>query len=290
MIQASGGEDMFRIGQLASIYRISGKTLRYYDELGLLRPKYVDEATGYRYYTSSQIPVLNEIFLLKEMGLSLKEITYLLKEEVDKDHTLLKGVLELKQLELDRQIRELNEKKQTIELLKKKLDKAGGIELSSFKVGIKPVEEMQVASLKASISTYSTQEALWAELLDYLNKCRAKVGNERYTIYYDSVYKSDEIQVEILKRVLAPFPETDRIKYKKQEGCGEVAYLLHTGEHESVIDSYEAILMWIEENGYKIVGNIREEFHMDDFTTDDPKEFVTEIQIPVQKKGEEFVR
>lgn len=281
---------MFRIGQLASIYRISGKTLRYYDELGLLRPKYVDEATGYRYYTSSQIPVLNEIFLLKEMGLSLKEITYLLKEEVDKDHTLLKGVLELKQLELDRQIRELNEKKQTIELLKKKLDKAGGIELSSFKVGIKPVEEMQVASLKASISTYSTQEALWAELLDYLNKCRAKVGNERYTIYYDSVYKSDEIQVEILKRVLAPFPETDRIKYKKQEGCGEVAYLLHTGEHESVIDSYEAILMWIEENGYKIVGNIREEFHMDDFTTDDPKEFVTEIQIPVQKKGEEFVR
>ena len=131
MIQALGGEDMFRIGQLASIYKISGKTLRYYDELGLLRPKYVDETTGYRYYTSSQIPILNEIFLLKEMGLSLKEITYLMKEEIDKDHTLLKGVLELKQLEFDRQIKELNEKKQTIELLKKKLDKNGGIELSS---------------------------------------------------------------------------------------------------------------------------------------------------------------
>ena len=281
---------MFRIGQLASIYKISGKTLRYYDELGLLRPKYVDETTGYRYYTSSQIPILNEIFLLKEMGLSLKEITYLMKEEIDKDHTLLKGVLELKQLEFDRQIKELNEKKQTIELLKKKLDKNGGIELSSYNVGIKPVEEMQVASLKASISTYSTQEALWSELLEYLNKCRAKTGNERFTIYYDSVYKSDEIQVEILKRVLAPFPETDRIRCKKQEGSREVAYLLHTGEHESVIDAYEAILTWIEENDYKIVGNIREEFHMDDFTTDDPKEFVTEIQIPVEKRGQEFVR
>lgn len=281
---------MFRIGQLASIYRISGKTLRYYDELGLLRPKYVDEATGYRYYTSSQIPVLNEIFLLKEMGLSLKEITYLMKEEVDKDHTLLKGVLELKQLEFDRQIQELNEKKQTIELLKKKLDKNGGIELSSYNVGIKSTEEMQVASLKASISTYTTQEALWSELLDYLNKCRVKVGSERYTIYYDSVYKSDEIQVEILKRVLSPVPETDRIRYKRQEGYQEVAYLLHTGDHESVIDSYEAILTWIEENDYKIVGNIREEFHMDDFMTDNPKEFVTEIQIPVQKRGQEFVR
>ena len=142
----------------------------------------MDETTGYRYYTSSQIPILNEIFLLKEMGLSLKEITYLMKEEIDKDHTLLKGVLELKQLEFDRQIKELNEKKQTIELLKKKLDKNGGIELSSYNVGIKPVEEMQVASLKASISTYSTQEALWSELLEYLNKCRAKTGNERFTI------------------------------------------------------------------------------------------------------------
>ncbi|MFQ8900348.1 MAG: GyrI-like domain-containing protein [[Clostridium] scindens] len=69
-----------------------------------------------------------------------------------------------------------------------------------------------------------------------------------------------------------------------------MAYLLHTGEHESVIDAYEAILTWIEENDYKIVGNIREEFHMDDFTTDDPKEFVTEIQIPVEKRGQEFVR
>ena len=57
MIQYKEDEHMFRIGQLASIYKISGKTLRYYDELGLLRPRYVDETTGYRYYTPDQIPV-----------------------------------------------------------------------------------------------------------------------------------------------------------------------------------------------------------------------------------------
>lgn len=277
---------MFRIGQLASIYKISGKTLRYYDELGLLRPKYVDETTGYRYYTPEQIPVLNEIFLLKEMGLSLREITYLLQEEVDKDHTLLKGVLELKQLEMDRQIRELEEKKQTIELLKKKLEQNRETQLSAFQVGIKSTPRMQVASLKASISTYSTQEKLWAELLDYLNKCKVKTGNERYTVYYDSIYKDDEIHVEILKRVLGPFEETERVKCKVQEADTEVAFLLHTGEHESVMNAYEAILTWIEENNYEIIGNIREEFHMDDYMTDNPKEFVTEIQIPVRKRGE----
>ena len=45
----------------------------------------------------------------------------------------------------------------------------------------------------------------------------------------------------------------------------------------------KAILTWIEENHYEITGNIREEFHMDDFMTSNPEEFVTEIQIPIQK-------
>ena len=163
---------MFRIGELASIYKISGKTLRYYDELGLLKPQYVDETTGYRYYTSSQIPVLNEIFLLKEMGLSLKEIAYLMQREEDEDNTVLKGLLELKQMEFDRQIQELNQKKQTIELLKKKLDGRDRIEISNFKVGLKKIEKMTVASLNARISAYSTHESLWSELLDFLNSSR----------------------------------------------------------------------------------------------------------------------
>lgn len=275
---------MFRIGQLASIYGISGKTLRYYDELGLLKPQYVDEVTGYRYYTSSQIPVLNEIFLLKEMGLSLKEIACLIQREEDQDNTVLKRLLELKQMEFDRHIRELLRKKQTIELLKKKLDGRNQIQISSFNVGIKRIEKMTVASLKAVISAYSTQESLWSELLEFLNGSKIKMGTERYTIYYDSVFKGDDIQVEIQKRVLVPFEGNERICCKETEELPQAAYLLHTGDHESVINSYEAILTWIEENQYEIVGNIREEFHMDDFMTNDPNEFVTEIQIPVRRQ------
>ena len=208
---------MFRIGQLAGIYKISGKTLRYYDELGLLKPQYVDQMTGYRYYTSSQIPVLNEIFLLKEMGLSLKEIAYLMQREEEKDNTVLKGVLDLKQMELDRQIQELNQKKQMIALLKKKLDGEGKIEISGLNVGTKKIGKMKVASLEATISAYSTQDSLWSELLEFLNQSRIKTGTERYTIYYDSVFKGDDIQVEIQKRVLTDFKGNERIRCKEVE-------------------------------------------------------------------------
>lgn len=65
---------MFRIGEVASIYDISIRALRLYDRIGLFRPEYVDERTGYRYYTPEQLYILNAIIELKELGCSLEEI------------------------------------------------------------------------------------------------------------------------------------------------------------------------------------------------------------------------
>ncbi len=47
---------------------LSGRQLRFYDQLGLLRPAHVDQQTGYRYYTIRQLPRLNSILALKELG------------------------------------------------------------------------------------------------------------------------------------------------------------------------------------------------------------------------------
>ena len=52
----------------------------------------------------------------------------------------------------------------------------------------------------------------------------------------------------------------------------------------SVIHSHEALFQWIEKNNYEVAGNLREQFHLDDEMTDDPQEFVTEIQVPIQAK------
>jgi DNA-binding transcriptional MerR regulator len=62
---------MFKIGDFSRIARVSCRLLRYYDELGLLRPTLVDRDSGYRYYSASQLQQLNRILVLKELGLSL---------------------------------------------------------------------------------------------------------------------------------------------------------------------------------------------------------------------------
>ncbi|MCB0238262.1 MAG: MerR family transcriptional regulator, partial [Anaerolineae bacterium] len=69
---------MYKIGEFSRLSRITVKTLRHYDEAGLLRPAYVDRFSGYRYYSAGQLPDLYQILSLKDLGLSLEQIRTLL--------------------------------------------------------------------------------------------------------------------------------------------------------------------------------------------------------------------
>lgn len=65
---------MLRIGEFSKLSRVSICMLRHYDEIGLIEPEVVDEFTGYRYYSEAQLPVMNRITALKDMGFSLATI------------------------------------------------------------------------------------------------------------------------------------------------------------------------------------------------------------------------
>ena len=79
---------MLKIGDFSNLARVTIKALRYYDELGLLKPVKVDEFTGYRYYEASQLTQVQRIIALKDMGLSLEEVSRLLRDNVSISHIL----------------------------------------------------------------------------------------------------------------------------------------------------------------------------------------------------------
>ena len=70
----------FKIGEFSKLCQVTVKTLRHYEEIGLLVPVEVDEWTGYRYYDISQLRYMNRIVYLKQLGLSLEEITELFED------------------------------------------------------------------------------------------------------------------------------------------------------------------------------------------------------------------
>ena len=95
---------MFRIGEFSQIARVSGRLLRYYDSIGLLRPQRIDPETGYRYYSAGQLQQLNRILALKELGLSLDQVARMLDDKVSA--TEIRGMLALKKAELEQSLAE----------------------------------------------------------------------------------------------------------------------------------------------------------------------------------------
>ncbi|MDD4295455.1 MAG: GyrI-like domain-containing protein, partial [Ruminiclostridium sp.] len=97
-------------------------------------------------------------------------------------------------------------------------------------------------------------------------------------------YKEEGIDAEVIEPIIGDIPETDRIKVKVLEGVKEMACVVHKGSFQTLHKAYNAISQWIEENGYEIIGSQRELYLKGEWITNDPDEYVTEIQFPVRKK------
>src|SRR5271155_1677658 len=92
---------MFSIGEFARLGTVSVRTLRHYDEIGLLRPARVDPETGYRGYSADQLGQLNRIIALKELGLSLAQVRRLLGGITLEE---LQGMLMLRRAQLETEL------------------------------------------------------------------------------------------------------------------------------------------------------------------------------------------
>ena len=84
---------MFGISTVARRGGVSVRTLRYYDQIGLLRPAWTDPSSGYRWYEPEQLRRLHRIVALRDMGVRLVEVARMLDESVSTDE--LRGILVL---------------------------------------------------------------------------------------------------------------------------------------------------------------------------------------------------
>ena len=104
-------EDLIPIGKMATMNHVSIPTLRLYDEKNLLKPRYIDPQTGYRYYDIQQNARLDLIAYMKELGMSLNEISSVLEKE---DVTVIEDILIQKNEQLYEQMRVLKERRDAV--------------------------------------------------------------------------------------------------------------------------------------------------------------------------------
>lgn len=271
---------MFKIGDFAKLNRVTVKTLRHYDSFGLIQPEKVDSFTGYRYYSANQMPKLNRILALKDIGFSLDEIALVLDKNLNPEQ--IQTLLELKHVEISGKMSAEQVRLSRIEALIQLCKQEAFV--MKYNIVIKTIEPIRVASLRDIIPGYSEQEHLWNELGEHIQRNNAKIVPPCMVIYHDPGYKEEGVDAEVIEPVIGDLPETDRIKVKLLDGVKEMACVVHEGPFQTLHMAYNAISAWIEENSYEIIGPQRELYLKGEWITNDPNEYVTEIQFPVRKR------
>ena len=270
---------MIRIGDFSKLSRVSIKTLRYYDDMELLQPIHVDEWTGYRYYSFEQLPRLNRILALKDLGFSLAEIRDFL-EDVSLEQ--LRGMLRVRQSEAQKRLEEEQERLARIEARLKQIEMESI--MSQYDVVIKQVDPIMVACVRETIPTYSQQGSLWNALEGYLALHNVRPNDPCFTMYLDEEYKESNVDAMVCEPINVDLTESSRVKVQKLPGVETMACTVHHGPFTTIGEAHNAILKWIEDNGYRVNGPEREIYlnPAKNGSQTDPKT-VTEIQFPVEK-------
>ena len=271
---------MIRIGDFSKLSRISVKTLRYYDEMGLLKPIQVDGATGYRFYEYSQIAVLHRILALKDLGFSLEEIRSLLENGLSAEQ--MRGMLTLRKAETRQRVREETERLERIEARLKQIEQEDV--MSKYDVVIKSVDAIKVASLRDVVPTPPQQGVLWRELDGYLAMNRVRPIGVCFTLYHDEEYKERDWDLEVCEPIADGLKESRHVKVRPLPAISQMACVIHNGPFVTINEAYQAIGKWLDTNGYRIVGPCREVYLKSpgNGSQTDPGT-VTEIQYPVEK-------
>jgi effector-binding domain-containing protein len=271
---------MIRIGDFSKLSRVPVKTLRYYDEVGLLKPVEVDAFTGYRLYEYSQLSTLNRILALKELGFSLEEIGRLLDDDLSVEQ--LRGMLKLREAEARQQMQKEAERLELIEVRLRQIEQEKC--MSKYDVVIKNAEQIKIASVRDVVPTPPDQGPLWEELGGYLATNHIHPSGACFTLYYDDEFKERDWDLEVCEQIHVDLAESKRIKVRTLPAVDSLACTIHHGPFVTIGEAYNALGQWITDNGYRITGPCREVYlrpHQDGSQTD--PETVTEIQFPVEK-------
>lgn len=135
------------------------RTLHHYEKMELLLPQEIDADSNYRYYAAEQLATINRIKMLQQVGLSLKAIKEILKQN---NMAILEQHYELREVELQQELTELAKKQQIIQTLKQQM-KAGNF-MGKYNVVIKEIPQRSVISLRKTLKTYADEGELWQAL------------------------------------------------------------------------------------------------------------------------------
>jgi DNA-binding transcriptional MerR regulator len=276
---------MYRISDFATLSRVSAKMLRHYDELGLLPPAHIDPETDYRFYTVEQLPRLNRIVVLKDLGFSLEQIAGLLDDDLPVEQ--LKDMLRERRTDIEQRIQEEQQRLRQVEARLAQLEQAG--RQPGYEILLRPISPMLVASAHAQLHTDAELAELLNAVEEFVSRKRARAARPPTVVYH--ACEQAMMKVEVAIPVSSPLQGVDWVRPAELPGVNLMACLVHTGNDRGLSQACTALHQWIDTHGYQVAGPMRERYLRYSsaldlqlppaFVASHPDAAMTEIQVPV---------
>ena len=249
---------MFTIGDFAAHGRVSVRMLRHYDAIGLLRPAYVDPATGYRSYRAAQLARLNRIVALKDLGFTLDEVRSIVDDEVGPGE--LRGMLRLRRAELRTRLAADTARLGRVEARLRIIESEGAMPTDDIQ--LKSIPAVRVAELTGVAAGFEPAsigpviQPLYDQLCQALDQAGVAMTGPALAWYEDTA--DGGVLVHAGVPVAAGPGRHDGFTVTDLPAIETAATILHRGPMDDVMPTIQTLARWIEANGYTSAGYNRE--------------------------------
>lgn len=265
---------LLKIGEFSQLGQVSIRTLRHYDEIDLLHPQLIDEESGYRYYSVKQLEILAQIVLLKDLKFSLKEIKSLIQE----DKKIFTAALLKKDREIEKEIQRDRFRQQQIHQMIQRMEQK-----EKYQVTIKKLPATRVISLRKKIKSFYHEGLLWEEFMDLLKKQEIFVPSEpekSLTIFHDEEYLEEDVDIEVA--IISDEEGCNPLEVRELSEYNQAAIMFVKGNYHQLPEAYRAFAEWLDKHPeFEMIKTTRQICHIGPEHTDNPEEYLTELQIPL---------
>jgi DNA-binding transcriptional MerR regulator len=268
---------MLIIGEFARLAGVTVRMLRHYDSLGLLVPAHVDPVTGYRRYAATQLPRLNRLCALKDLGLTLEQVGTVLDAQVSAEE--LRGMLTLRRAQIEDQMAADRGRLQAIEARLRTIEKEGTMsELEYVKKELPGVRLAQVTGRVADVSELGmTIGPAFDRLLGGL--AAAGVPPRTPSIaWYDGDTEGTTWGVGVPTTLEAV--DVEGAEVADLPAVEQAVTVIHRGSVATIGDTWQALATQVDATGLTAYGPCREVYL--ETPMDDADAWVTELQQPVR--------
>ncbi|MGP1906957.1 MerR family transcriptional regulator [Metabacillus sp. JX24] len=290
-------KDYYTIGEAAKLCGTAASTLRYYDQINLLKPAGLNKITNYRYYTFKDLAKIRIIQNLRELNFSIGDISKMLEEDTLPNQLT---VMKKKRDEIEDEIYELKKKaasiNQRIENMEKELtiiqsDSASDSIISTAWQPARKILSLRKQTERANLSVYVHY---FNELIELAKKEKMIPSGNLMLIHHhinvNQLFKQKEFQ-SMMKdlEVCMPAGQLQDSPFISEIPEGMYLSMITKGMagKDTFIDIYSRIQKWLIENNYRAAGPLIDLLHTDMISLQPDQiaeNILTEVQILIEKK------